>query len=65
MRPRPTRWRWARPPTADVTVTVSGSSGTDVVLSGLDAQNRLTFTPLDWDAAQAVTVTAGHDADAG
>ena len=53
------------PPTADVTVTVSGSSGTDVVLSGLDAQNRLTFTPLDWDAAQAVTVTAGQDADAG
>ena len=53
------------PPTADVTVTVSGSSGTDVALSGLSAQNTLTFTPLDWDAAQAVTVTAGHDADAG
>ena len=53
------------PPSVDVIVTVSGSSGTDVVLSGLDAQNRLTFTPLDWDAAQAVTVTAGHDADAG
>ena len=53
------------PPSVDVTVTVSGSSGTDVVLSGLDAQNTLTFTSLDWDAAQTVTVTAGHDADAG
>ena len=52
-------------PTADVTVTVSGSSGTDVVLSGLSAQNTLTFTPSDWDAAQTVTVTAGQDADAG
>ena len=55
----------AAPPSVDVTVTVSGSSGTDVVLSGLSGENTLTFTPLDWDAAQAVTVTAGHDADAG
>ena len=38
----------AAPPTADVTVTVSGSSGTDVALSGLDARNRLTFTSSDW-----------------
>ena len=53
------------PPSVDVIVTVSGFSGTDVVLSGLSGENTLTFTPLDWDAAQAVTVTAGHDADAG
>ena len=55
----------AAPPSVDVIVTVSGSSGTDVVLSGLSGENTLTFTSLDWDAAQAVTVTAGHDADAG
>ena len=55
----------AAPPSVDVTVTVSGSSGTDVVLSGLSGENTLTFTSLDWDAAQAVTVTAGQDADAG
>ena len=55
----------AAPPSVDVTVTVSGFSGTDVVLSGLSGENTLTFTPLDWDAAQAVTVTAGQDADAG
>ena len=55
----------AAPPSVDVTVTVSGSSGTDVVLSGLSGENTLTFTSLDWDAAQTVTVTAGQDADAG
>ena len=54
----------AAAPSVDVTVTVSGSSGTDVVLSGLSAQNTLRFTSLDWDTAQTVTVTAGHDADA-
>ena len=55
----------AAPPSVDVTVTVSGQSGTDLALSGLSAQSTLTFTSLDWDAVQAVTVTAGQDADAG
>ena len=32
---------------------------------GLSGENTLTFTSLDWDTAQTVTVTAGQDADAG
>ena len=53
-------------PTTDVTVTISGHSGTDVRLSGetLSATNTLTFTPGNWDQAQTVTVTAGEDDDA-
>ena len=53
-------------PSADVTVTISGHTGTDVSLSGntLSATNTLTFTTGDWDTAQTVTVTAGEDDDA-
>ena len=47
-------------PTANVTVTVAGHAGTDLTLTPA----TLTFTPLNWDTAQTVTVTAGHDADA-
>ena len=48
-------------PTAAVTVTVSGTSGTDLTApaEGL----VLTFTPSDWNVAQTVTVTAGDDTD--
>ena len=47
-------------PTADVTVTPSRESGdADVTVSG-----ALTFTPLNWATAQAVTVGAGQDSDA-
>ena len=46
-------------PTADVTVTVAGHAGTEVTLSTA----TLTFTSLNWEAAQTVTVTAGDDAD--
>ena len=47
-------------PTADVTVTPSRSSGdTDVTVSG-----ALTFTPINWNIAQTVTVSAAQDADA-
>ena len=47
-------------PTADVTVTPSRASGdADVTVSG-----ALTFTPLNWATAQAVTVGAGQDSDA-
>ncbi len=48
-------------PTADVTVTVSGTDGTDLTApaEGL----ALTFTALDWGTAQTVPVTAADDAD--
>ena len=46
-------------PTADVTVTPSRSAGdTDVTLSG-----ALTFTSLNWNTAQSVTVNADDDED--
>ena len=47
-------------PTGDVTVTVGGHSGTDVLVSSAS----LTFAAVTWNTAQTVTVTAGHDADA-
>ena len=46
-------------PTANVTVTVAGHAGTDVTPD----PPALTFTPMNWDTAQTVTVTAGNDAD--
>ena len=46
-------------PTADVTVTVAGHSGTDVTPD----PTTLIFTTMNWDTARAVTVTAGDDAD--
>ena len=49
-------------PTADVTVTISGQTGTDVSLSGL-TNNQLTFTTGNWDTSQTVTVTAAQDTD--
>ena len=51
-------------PAGDVTVTVSGHSGTDVGLSGLDGNSKLTFTTVNWGVAQTVTVTAAEDDDA-
>ena len=46
-------------PTAYVTVTVAGHSGTDVTPDPA----ALTFTPSNWDTARTVTVTAADDAD--
>ena len=46
-------------PAGDVTVTVGGIAGTDLTLD----ETELTFTDLDWDVAQTVTVTAEQDAD--
>ena len=46
-------------PTANVTVTVAGHSGTDVTPNPA----TLTFTASNWETAQTVTVTAGDDAD--
>ena len=50
----------ATPPSGQVTVSVSGHSGTDVSLS----TDMLTFSMSTWDTAQTVTVTAGSDIDA-
>ena len=46
-------------PTADVTVTVAGHTGTDVTPDPA----TLLFTPSNWDTARTVTVTAADDAD--
>ena len=48
-------------PTDTVTVTVRGTSGTDVSVD----HPTLEFTTENWAAAQAVTVSAVEDADAG
>ena len=53
----------AIPPTEEVTVTVSGHSGTDLTLTGLSTTNTLTFTTENWETAQTVTVKAGQDPD--
>ena len=50
----------ATQPTSDVTVTIGGTSGTDL---GVD-KSSLTFTTSGWSTAQTVTVSAGQDADA-
>ena len=47
-------------PHADVTVDISGESGTDLTLD----QISLTFTIDNWSTPQNVNVTAGHDDDA-
>ena len=46
-------------PTANVTIGISGQSGTDVTT----ASTPMTFTTVNWETAQTVTVTAGGDAD--
>ena len=51
----------ATEPTVNVSVTITGHSGTDLSLN----KTILTFTDTSWDAAQTVTVTAGDDAGAG
>ena len=53
----------ATEPSEEVTVTVSGHSGTDLTLSGLSPTNTLTFTTANWNTAQTVTVKAADDAD--
>ncbi len=50
----------ATAPTAAVTVTVTGHSGTDLTPD----ETSLTFTMTDWDTVQTVMVTADQDADA-
>ena len=52
--------RLATQPSANVAVTITGTAGTDVSLD----TSSMTFTANDWDTAQTVRVTAGHDDDA-
>ena len=52
--------RLATEPTAQVTVAVTGHSGTDLTLDTAS----LTFTTATWNTAQTVTVSAGEDDDA-
>ena len=47
-------------PTGDVTVSLTVSGSSDVTASA----SALTFTEMNWSAAQAVTVSAAQDADA-
>ena len=47
-------------PTADVVVTVAGHSGKADVTP---TPTTLTFTPINWETVQPVTVTAGTDMD--
>ena len=47
-------------PTAQVTVAITGTSGTDLTLN----LSSLTFTTSNWGTAQTVTVTVGQDDDA-
>ena len=49
----------ATKPSAGVSVSITGHSGTDLRLD----KTTLTFTVDNWDAAQTVTVTAGEDDD--
>ena len=53
--------RLATQPTAQVTVAITGYSGTDLTLAPSSAS--LTFTTSTWNTAQTVTVTAGEDDD--
>ena len=46
-------------PTSNVTVAITGHSGTDLTLSS----NSLTFTDQNWDQPQTVMANAGADSD--
>ena len=54
-------------PSADVTVTIAGHSGTDITLRDSDGDeitdSKLTFTTSNWSTPQTVTVTAAYDVD--
>ena len=54
-------------PVGDVTVAISGHTGTDLSIAspGLSGDDELTFTTANWDTAQTVTVKAAEDDDGG
>ena len=55
----------ASQPAGDVTVAISGQTGTDVSVSGATLTGgALTFTDSNWSAAQTLKVTAAADDDA-
>ena len=55
----------AAQPSGAVTVTIGGHSGTDLSISGTALTgNQLSFTALNWSAAQTVTVKADNDDNA-
>ena len=47
-------------PTSDVTATITGHVGTDLILS----DDVFTFTNLNWNTQQEITLTANQDTDA-
>ena len=54
----------AAKPAVGVTVTFSDDGDSDVSWSGTAlSDDALTFTPLNWNVAQTVTLTAGEDGD--
>ncbi len=54
----------ATEPTANVTVSVTGQAGTDLMLSGTGLNgSSLTFTRRNWNETQTVTVMADEDLD--
>ncbi|WP_420443585.1 Calx-beta domain-containing protein [Candidatus Poriferisodalis sp.] len=55
----------ASQPAGDVTVAISGHTGTDVTVSGNTLSgNALTFTTTNWSTPQTIKVTAAADDDA-
>ena len=58
----------ATQPAGNVTVTVGGTTSSDVTVDTdtdtAGAQDTLTFSNSNWDTAQTVTVSAANDADA-
>ena len=58
----------ATKPTAKVTVTVAGQSGTELTVDADDATNgdqaSVSFTATNWNTARTVSVTAADDSDA-
>ena len=61
---RPVEVKLAVMPTDDVTVTFSDDGDSDVNWSGMTLSGDvLTFTPLNWNVAQTVTLTAAEDDD--
>ncbi len=54
----------ATEPTVNVSVTITGHTGTDLELvSNRLTNDVLTFTPLNWNMPQTVTVETAHDDD--
>ena len=61
--------RLSRKPTAEVTVTLTQPTNTDVTVDTAPStggnQDTLTFTPSNWDTPQPVTVLVAEDDDTG